>query len=99
MFAPVSVCVPVPANVTPPVPPITPPNVPLVLPFNVSAFVPRVTLVPSIPLSVPSICGPDAPLRLNVAPVPARFTALPDARLPPALNASVLPPLMVVPPV
>ena len=90
---------PVPANVTPPVPPIAPPNVPLAVPLNVSPFAPRFTFVLAAPFNAPIVCVPDAPLRLNVAPAPARFTAPPDARLPPAPSASVLPPLMVVPPV
>ena len=94
-----SVCVPLPATVTPPAPPIVPPNAALPLTFKVNAFVPRFTFVPAPPLSAPIVCAPVAPLTLKVAPVPARFTVLPDARLPPAPSASVLPPLMVVPPV
>ena len=54
--------------------------------------------MPALPDSVPKPASSMRRLRLNVAPVPARFTALPDARLPPAPSASVLPLLIVVPP-
>ncbi|ONY11024.1 hypothetical protein A8F21_34585, partial [Burkholderia cenocepacia] len=87
MFAPVSVCVPLPASVRPPAPPIAPPNVLLPLPLSVSPLPPRFTFVPAAPVSAPIVCAPDAPLRSNVAPAPARFTVPVDARLPPAPSA------------
>ncbi|EDS99750.1 conserved hypothetical protein [Burkholderia ambifaria IOP40-10] len=95
---PVSVSVPVPDSVNPPVPPTVPPNVPLPEPPSVSVLPPRFTVEPDTPDSAPVVCGVVAALTSSVEPVPARSTALPDERLPPAPTANVLPlPIVVLP--
>ncbi|EDS99746.1 conserved hypothetical protein [Burkholderia ambifaria IOP40-10] len=76
-----------------------PSYVPLPEPPSVSALPPRFTVEPDTPDNVPVDCGVVAALRSSVAPAPARSTALPDDRLPPAPTASVLPLPIVVPPV
>ncbi|CAB5327546.1 hypothetical protein IST4119_03917 [Burkholderia multivorans] len=96
---PVSVSVPVPANVRlPPAPAIVPSYVPLPEPPSVRLLLPRFTVEPATPDSVPVVCGVVAPLTSKVAPAPARFTGLLADRLPPAPIASV-PLLIVVAPV
>ncbi|CAB5327572.1 hypothetical protein IST4119_03919 [Burkholderia multivorans] len=96
---PVSVSVPGPDSVRlPPAPAIVPPYVPLPVPPSVRLLLPRFTVEPATPDSVPVVCGVVAPLTSKVAPAPARFTGLLDERLPLPLIASV-PLLIVVAPV
>ncbi|MDR8787972.1 hypothetical protein FEP82_05969 [Burkholderia multivorans] len=71
---------------------------PLPEPPSVSALPPRFTVEPATPDNAPVDCGVVAALRSSVAPAPARFTALPPDRAPPAPTASVLPlPIVVLP--
>ena len=97
VFAPVSVSVPAPCLINAPAPLITPPNVWFVELPRVSEFAPNVTVLPDAPAREPMVCGPLAPEISKPAPMPAVFTALVDARLPPAPKASV-PALIVAPP-
>ncbi len=76
-------------------PVIAPLNVLSTVPPRVSALPPSATVLPATPASEPMLW---LPAEMSRVPVPARFTAPVDARLPPAPIASV-PLLMVVPPV
>ncbi|KAG1064981.1 hypothetical protein G6F40_017843 [Rhizopus arrhizus] len=65
------------------------------VPPRLSVLPPSATVLPATPASEPMVW---LPAEISRVPVPARFTAPVDARLPPAPMASV-PLLMVVPPV